>query len=469
MSSNMFRKKWKEAKWIAREVCWHGTDLTFPPGCLWRPLKFEQARRAWKSVARRMERQELPYERVGLYVHVPFCLSRCSYCSMTSIISARPRDYDEYLECLQSEMKLLELPEGLDVWTLYIGGGTPSILQARQLEKLLKILHDRFDLSNCVQKMVELSPTTATPEKIRVFKDYGFNKVTIGIQTTDTEVLKRVNRIQNNKAAVGTYHAVRKAGIPYINIDLMAGLPGQSVESFMKSLDLVLSLKPDTVHINPFYPNEVPALCRSGQGMSASELAARSKMVLLAKEKIADVLPSAFEEDDKSKENVQLYYSKQLNSSIFGLGYGAMSHVTHHLHYEKMGGYAKYLSDIRNGRFPLITGHTVDKLGEMRGYVIKNLENDGRVSKAWFRKLFGKDMSDVFKREINDIALSGFVVEDDSYWGFRECQRMYRYVLSKFFYDGRTWNQVLRASKRRPSISGSLEQDLVYLFNVESI
>ncbi|MBQ4052465.1 MAG: coproporphyrinogen dehydrogenase HemZ [Clostridia bacterium] len=195
-----------------------------------------------------------PSKEASLYVSIPFCPSRCSYCSFVSIAAEKShRLIDPYLEYLAEEIqeKCAVLKEnGLRIKSVYIGGGTPGILNVDQMRRLLTVIQDHVE-GPLAEFTVELGrPDTATPEKLRLLKDFNVTRVCINTQTTNDEVLERVGRKHTRAQYFDAVSLTRTLDFDSINTDLIAGLPGESEESFAKSLEDVLSLGVDNVTIH---------------------------------------------------------------------------------------------------------------------------------------------------------------------------------------------------------------------------
>jgi len=189
----------------------------------------------------------------GLYVHIPFCRRKCRYCDFASL-AGKDALIGPYLEALGHEARRAKaLPEGLD--TLYIGGGTPSLLEPRQLEKLFSTLETLCGpVKGLKESTFEVNPESLTPEKADLLKTAGFNRVSIGLQASQDRLLDRLGRLASFEEFLKAFRTLRLAGFDNLNIDLMTGLPDQSSGNFRETLNEVLALAPE--HIS-FYALEV--------------------------------------------------------------------------------------------------------------------------------------------------------------------------------------------------------------------
>lgn len=182
----------------------------------------------------------------GLYVHIPFCRSKCFYCDFASY-PGQENWFDPYLAALEKELSFY--PAG-GFETVYIGGGTPSVLSARQLEQLCKILCGAAGpLSSLAEVTCEANPESVTPEKLSVLRAAGVNRLSLGLQSWYDEELKALGRIHSRADFLSAYQMARQAGFHNINVDLIAGLPGQTLERFLSGLSGVLSLRPEHLSV----------------------------------------------------------------------------------------------------------------------------------------------------------------------------------------------------------------------------
>ena len=192
---------------------------------------------------------------VSLYIGIPFCPTRCSYCSFVSRTVGRKTELLEpYLEALMKEMEItgrLLKESGRHIRSVYIGGGTPTTLTSEQMAKLLDSIHQSFDLSRCLEFTVEGGrPDTLNAEKLRTIFEHGADRMSINPQTMEDHVLKACARPHKAEDVIRAYHEAVDAGFKAINMDLIAGLPEDTVEGFKRSLDTVAALNPANITVH---------------------------------------------------------------------------------------------------------------------------------------------------------------------------------------------------------------------------
>ena len=188
----------------------------------------------------------------GLYVHVPFCSSRCSYCDFATGLY-QSEIAERYVRGLINEIRSSQYA-GENVDTIYFGGGTPSLLATGQLDRILASLHDNFKIATETEITLEINPGSATPEKLRAFRSLGVNRASFGVQTFDDAELAKLGRSHNTADALRTFADLHEVGFANVSFDLIAGLPGQTLDGWRKNIRQALDLAPE--HLS-FYLLEV--------------------------------------------------------------------------------------------------------------------------------------------------------------------------------------------------------------------
>lgn len=187
---------------------------------------------------------------LSLYLHIPFCARKCRYCDFLSWPAAE-REQREYLELLLLEIeKQSFFYKDYDVASVFVGGGTPSLLAADAINILFEKLNHDFAIKKDCEITVEANPDSLTTEKLTAFFWAGVNRLSIGLQSTDDEELRRIGRLHDYQTFCRAYENARQTGFRNINIDLMASLPGQTFDSYRKTLERVLQLRPE--HISAY-------------------------------------------------------------------------------------------------------------------------------------------------------------------------------------------------------------------------
>ena len=185
---------------------------------------------------------------LGLYIHVPFCRSKCQYCDFYSLATKEDKLFDGYLDAVCDHIKEAgELAPGHKVDTIYFGGGTPTFFGADGMAIILTTIRRNFDVDNNAEITFEANPDSISDRLLHRLRAEGFNRVSLGVQSDDDEMLKKLGRPHTYAQAVAAYHKIRKAGFKNVSIDLMYGLPGQDLLDWQETLDNILRLLPEHI------------------------------------------------------------------------------------------------------------------------------------------------------------------------------------------------------------------------------
>lgn len=185
---------------------------------------------------------------LGIYVHIPFCRSKCEYCDFYSVTDREDKVLDGYVEAVCSHIREAgALAPGYVVDTVYFGGGTPSFFGAEGLAVILSVIRKSFDVARNAEITFEANPDSVSDKLLRRLRSEGFNRVSLGIQCDNDAILKKIGRPHTYEQAVTAVQRIRKAGFRNLSVDLMYGLPGQSLEDWENTLKNVLSLHPEHI------------------------------------------------------------------------------------------------------------------------------------------------------------------------------------------------------------------------------
>lgn len=187
---------------------------------------------------------------LSLYLHIPFCVRKCIYCDFLSFASDEQMRA-QYVDALCQEIKNYQIyKKEYQVKTIFMGGGTPSLLDEREIEKIFDILNHTFDLTNLEETTIEANPGTLTKEKLSCYKKMGINRLSMGLQSTEEKELSMLGRIHSYREFLEGYEEARRQGFQNINIDVMMGLPNQTKKSYQNGLEKIIALSPE--HISSY-------------------------------------------------------------------------------------------------------------------------------------------------------------------------------------------------------------------------
>lgn len=188
---------------------------------------------------------------LSLYVHIPFCKAKCSYCDFLSFGNCSLNEQKQYVNALCREIAAYEaVAEDYGVKTIFIGGGTPSYIDVSLMERIMDTIYHTFQVDKDAEVTIEGNPDSLTKEKMVIYRKLGINRLSIGLQSANDEVLKTLDRVHNYDQFIASYNSARQAGFANINIDLMSGLPGETTESYIRTLAKVVKLQPE--HISAY-------------------------------------------------------------------------------------------------------------------------------------------------------------------------------------------------------------------------
>lgn len=263
----------------------------------------------------------------SLYVSIPFCPSRCSYCSFVShSVEQAQKLIPEYIELLCREIEYtaaISKRIGLNLRTVYIGGGTPTSLTAEQLLKVMTAIKENFDVFSVEEYTVEAGrPDTVTREKLEVIKKFGATRISINPQTTNDEVLKAVGRRHSAKDTVDAFRLAREVGFDNINMDLIAGLTGDTPESFKNSVDELISLNPENITVHTLSMKRASNMTKQSMFFGLSEGKPVAEMVKYAKTALeaAGIYPYYMYRQGKTVGNLEnVGYSKEGYEGIYNI------------------------------------------------------------------------------------------------------------------------------------------------------
>lgn len=255
----------------------------------------------------------------SLYISIPFCPSRCSYCSFVShSVEKSEKLIPEYLEKLETEIEqTAKIAKDLDLnlETVYIGGGTPTTLSAEQLSELMSVIRENFDLSDITEYTVEAGrPDTITKEKLKAIKSGGATRISINPQTMNDSVLEHIGRRHNSEQTREAFCLAREVGFDNINMDLIAGLPTDTLESFKATVDEVIKMRPENVTVHSLSMKRAATLSVNGALPEIEMGTVASDMVDYAREKLtaAEILPYYMYRQSKTVGNLEnVGYAKE--------------------------------------------------------------------------------------------------------------------------------------------------------------
>ncbi len=370
---------------------------------------------------------------LSLYVHLPFCDTVCYYCACNKVVTRQHSRAAGYVEALGQEMRLVrgELGDDRAVGQMHWGGGTPTFLSDAEMTQLMGMIRDQFTLDPAGEYAIELDPRRVNPDRIALLAHLGFNRVSLGVQDFDPAVQRAVNRIQSVEQTEQIIRAARKNGMRSVNIDLIFGLPKQTVEGFSRTLDRIVDCDPDRVALYSYA--HLPALFKPQRRISETDLPlpeVKLELLTSAIERLREAGYVYIGMDHFAKPDDDLAvaqrqgrltrnfqgYSSCGDSDIVGLGVSAISKVgPTYSQNEKV--LEDYYARIESGTLPVLRGMELSPDDLLRRTVIQSLACHFRVSKEAISIAHLIDFDSYFDRELEqleEMEQEGLVrLEDD--------------------------------------------------------
>lgn len=350
-----------------------------------------------------------------LYIHIPFCARKCAYCDFLSF-AAPERVYQEYVEKLMEEIYGQSADfQDYVVSSIFLGGGTPSILPAELVEALFVVLYDCFDIARDAEITIEANPGTLTMEKLQTYRRCGIDRLSIGLQSADDEELRTLGRIHCFDDFLKSFQRARQAGFTNINVDLMSALPGQSVQSWKNTLRKVMMLKPEHISAysliieegTPFYERY-----HEDQSTFPDEDMDRD-MYHLTKELMAAQGYQRYEISNYAKPGYECRHNIGYWTGVdyLGLGLGASSY-THGFRYHNVTDLDEYLSlDLSQAGAAARDIQELSLKDKMEEFMFLGLRLMKGVSGSEFFQRFGVNMWNVYGEVFARLKAQGLIEE----------------------------------------------------------
>lgn len=349
---------------------------------------------------------------IGIYVHIPFCKSKCYYCDFTSF-AKKEQFENEYVECLLKEIK----HRAKDIYlvkTIYIGGGTPSYIDYCYIEKVLKIIKSYYNVDKKAEITIEVNPGTANKEKLKSYFEAGINRLSIGLQSANDKLLKEIGRIHTFEDYLKTVKLAREVGFKNINSDIIIGLPNQTIYDIEDTINKLIELKLEHISVYSLIIEQstmLERLINEGK-LEVPDEEIERYMYWFAKRKLEENHYTHYEISNYAKEG---YYSKH-NMDCWSqkeyLGFGiAASSYENKKRYTNTHKLEKYLKNINLNNYNDIfrIEEEQDNKTEMNEYIMLGLRKINGVQLEDFRKKFNKDLLNEYKEQIKKLLLADLI------------------------------------------------------------
>ncbi|MBE6183978.1 radical SAM family heme chaperone HemW [Heyndrickxia ginsengihumi] len=346
------------------------------------------------------------------YIHIPFCEHICYYCDFNKfLLNGQP--VDEYIDMLLKEMKMkISNAPKTELSTIFVGGGTPTALNEGQLQKLLEGIRAILPYNGEGEFTFEANPGETSEEKLKLLFDYGVNRLSFGVQSFNDRLLEKIGRSHRVKDVFSTLNKAQKVGFENISIDLMFGLPTQTIEDFQETLNIAMSLQlphyssysliiePKTIFYHLMNKGKLPLPTEEAEADMYQLLMMEMDKHGLNQYEISNFALPGYE----SQHNL-IYWN---NEEYFGFGAGAHGYENG-IRVANYGAVKKYINMLKDHALPILEQHVETKSEKMEEEMFLGLRKNEGVSIAHFREKFHEDITKLFASSIQEMERRGLL------------------------------------------------------------
>lgn len=349
---------------------------------------------------------------ISLYVHIPFCDQKCFYCDFPSFVG-KEQLKENYVKALIKEINNKITKEYL-INTIFIGGGTPSSLGCNELEILLKEIN-KLNLSNNIEYTMECNPGNLTKEKLKIMKEYGVNRISMGLQAVQNTLLKSIGRIHNYDEFERNFKEARDFGFNNINVDLIFGLPNQSLENWKESLERIIALNPEHISAYSLIIEEGTAFYKlyEEDKLNIPTEDVEREMYNLAKSKLLEAGYYQYEISNYSKIDLECRHNLAYwnMDSWIGVGSAASSYINNK-RLTNTSVVEKYIEGINNDN-PIMEEEIINSLEDnIEEFMFMGLRKIKGISISEFKRRFGKSIEDVYGPLLDKYENAKLIIRD---------------------------------------------------------
>lgn len=366
---------------------------------------------------------------IGLYIHIPFCKRKCKYCDFVSYSNIDNR-IQKYIFYLKKEIEDIGISNSnaykmgedslINIKTIYIGGGTPSYIDSKYIKEILEKVRENYKVSEDVEITLEMNPGTIDESKLQDYKEAGINRISIGLQSTNNETLKRIGRIHTYEEFLEAFLLARKVGFKNINVDLMLALPKQTIGELEEGLEKVIELNPEHISIYSLILEENTALyneVNDGKYIMPSDEEER-KMYWKTKRKLEKAGYIHYEISNFAKKGFESKHNLACWNQEEYIGVGAAAHsYTNNVRYSNIDDIEKYINNFEIGKDidNLIFHEKQNHESKIKEYMILGLRKIEGIDIDKFKnKFFGNPLY-IFRKELDKLIKEDLVEIDGNY------------------------------------------------------
>lgn len=355
---------------------------------------------------------------IGIYIHIPFCKKKCEYCDFKSY-AGKEKLIDDYIKCLKYELKevgdgnKLDYENNLDklaiIKTIYIGGGTPSLIDSRYINEILEIVKQNYTLDDDLEITIEVNPGTVNEEKLEQYKKSGINRLSIGLQSTHDRLLKKIGRIHSYDDFFNTFKLARKVGFQNINVDLMLGLPEQSIEDLKLSIEEIIKLNPEHISVYSLIIEEGTPFYKK---LEANELElpkdeVERKMYWSVKKELEKSGYTHYEISNFAKKGYESKHNLACWNQEEYIGFGIAAHsYTNNVRYSNIDDIEQYIKNFETNKEidNFVFHEKQNKESKMKEFMMLGLRKINGISIQEFKNRFALNPIFVYRKELEKLV-----------------------------------------------------------------
>lgn len=379
---------------------------------------------------------------LGIYIHIPFCVQKCVYCDFLSAPASEETKYS-YVQALLKEIKKLSIDyKDRDVNSIFFGGGTPSTLDPNLIVEIMRALRENFNINEFAEVTLECNPGTLDEDKAYIYRNAGINRISFGLQSVNNDELKMLGRIHSFEEFRDSFRLARSYGFNNINIDIMTGLPGQSMESLIKTLKTVLAFKPEHISAYGLILEEGTKLFENISSYPDIPTDEEDRdMYEESRRQITKAKYRQYEISNYAKKGYECIHNLKYwnREEYLGLGIGAASFVNE-TRYSNIRDLNKYIECMSKNDIKLEDiWENVEKLGlkdAKEEFVFLGLRKIEGISIEEYKKNFNEDIYRQYKNEIESNINKGLLeIEENRLKLTRKGIDLSNSVMSDFIID----------------------------------
>ena len=353
-------------------------------------------------------------DKISLYIHIPFCAQKCLYCDFPSF-ARKDHLRKAYIEALNKEIiSLREKHNNLEINTIFIGGGTPSVLEANELECLLKEVA-KLNMAKDIEYSMECNPGNLTEEKLEVMKKYGVNRISMGLQAKQDNLLKGLGRIHNYKTFKENFLLAKKVGFNNINVDLMFGLPNQSLNEWEETLREIISLEPAHISAYSLIIEEGTAFYNlyENDKLKLPTEEEERKMYHLAKKILEENGFNQYEISNYAKEGKECRHNLAYwnMDNWIGVGSAAASYINGK-RIKNISSVEEYINSINEKGEAVEEIINNSKNDNMEEFMFMGLRKINGIDENEFKNRFSMNINDVYGEILNKYIGEGLLIRE---------------------------------------------------------